>query len=273
MSADEDHLDPATGPNSLALLAAIVKAHAVPVGQAGQREPIYCFKTQGGSHLQHPSLKEIPDYDEAVIDELHAGGLVSVEYTGPGSTAITPTPQGRSTVDVYERTQSDDPVADTAPLLAAISAQADAANKLAWPAVRPVLSALRDYWIEGGFSIHGIQMRALLVACPEAHGALFIATIRALTKGGYLEPVSGVRMNNIPAEVALTDRARAVLDGWPGAEPKDLAENLLAVLAERADNESDPVRKRRLVQVGETVKELGMSLTSEVLAKVITGGM
>jgi hypothetical protein len=273
VSEDEGQRDPSAGPDPLQLLTAFVRAHAVPVGQSGKREPIYGFTTSGGLHLQHPHLKEIPDYDQAVIDDLNTDGMISIEYTGSSSVAITPTPQGRSTVETFERTQREDPVADTAPLLAALAAQAAAANKLAWPAVRPVLSALRDYWMDGGFSIHGIQMRALLVACPAENRGLFTATVRALVSGGYLEATSSVSLSSIPVEAMLSDRARAVLDGWPGAEPNDLAENLIAVLVERAQTEPDPVRKRRLVTVAETVKELGMSLTSEVLAKVITGGM
>jgi hypothetical protein len=262
-----------SGPDPMILLTALVKAHEIPVGQTGRREPIYGFKASGGLQLQHPSLNEIPDYDEALLEELHAGGLVSIDYPGAGTLAITPTPTGRSAVDAYERVQTDEPIGDTAALLATIAAQADAVNRLGWPAVRPVLSALRDYWMAGGFSAHGIEMRTLLVSCPEEHCGLFTATIRALVEGGYLEPTGSLSVNNIPAELVLTDRARATLDGWPGAQPIELAENLLAVLAERAEREPDPVRKRRLVQVGDTVKELGMSLTSEVLAKVITGGI
>jgi hypothetical protein len=77
----------------------------------------------------------------------------------------------------------------------------------------------------------------------------------------------------MPAELQLTDRARSILDGWPGAPPEELVENLLAVLAHEAQQEQDPVRKSRLEKVGATVKELGVSTASEVIAKVLTGGM
>jgi hypothetical protein len=145
-------------------------------------------------------------------------------------------------------------------------------NQFAWPAVRPVLQALSGYWAAGGFSPHGIQLPSLLAACPSGREALFAATIRALIEGEYLSQAGTLSANHLPAEVELTDRARAVLDGWPGAEPSDLAENLLAVLAERAEHEPDPTQKLRLQQLLSTMKELGISVTSEVLAKVITGG-
>ena len=131
--------------------------------------------------------------------------------------------------------------------------------------------ALRDYWTAGGFSVHGIQIRALLLALPAEQHGLFVATIRALVSRGYLEPTAdGLSMNGIPAEVMLTDHARAVLDGWLGAQPQDLAENLLAVLEERAEQEPDPVRKSRLRQVGQTIREIGIG---EVLARVAAGPM
>jgi hypothetical protein len=37
----------------------------------------------------------------------------------------------------------------------------------------------------------------------------------------------------------MTDPARAVIDGWPGAAPEELFENLLAVLAAQEASETD----------------------------------
>lgn len=123
--------------------------------------------------------------------------LISIDYTGTSSMAITPTPQGRSTVETYKRIQGSEPSGNTDPLLSALTAQAAAVNKLAWPAVRPVLSALRDYWMDGGFSIHGIQMPALLLICPPELRDLFTATVRALVSSGYLESTSSVRRTRV----------------------------------------------------------------------------
>jgi hypothetical protein len=213
----------------------------------------------------------LPPYDEAALNELRSQGLITWTGSG-GSYQVTPTQAGREAVAALERIRNEEPVADLAPVLAALAGQAAAANALAWPAVRPVLQSLSDYWATAGYSPHGIQLTAIRSACHNGHVGLFAATVRALAEGGYLEQVGALGFPDMPAEVRLTDRARAVLDGWPGAEPADLVENLLAVLAERAQREPDPSQKRHLQVVLETLKELGVSVTSEVLAKVISGG-
>jgi hypothetical protein len=78
------------------------------------------------------------------------------------------------------------------------------------------------------------------------------------------------RVFRAPIEVTLTDKTRAILDGWPGATPNEFVENLLAVLTFAAVNEGDPERRGRLEGLLVAIKEVGVSLTSEVLAKVFT---
>ncbi len=143
-------------------------------------------------------------------------------------------------------------------------------NKLSWPAVRPVLIALRDYWEAGGFSPNGIQLPAVVNVFDE-HEGLFIATVRALVAGDYLRAAGDVLVLHTPAEVHLTDRARSAIDGWPGAAPEELVESLLSVLLTSAATEPDPAKKRRFERVAETIKELGVSTASEVIAKVLVG--
>lgn len=175
--ADLDHLT---------LLRALVEAHAVFYGDPPERRSIMWFRAAGREVLQHPALADLPPHDAALIEELHGQGLIDVEYH-ERSRSIVPTPAGRRVVEVYDRTQTDEPIADTTAFISVVAAQAQAANKLAWPAVRPVLVALRDYWMDGGFSVDGIQMRALLLALPTEQHGLFVATTRALVAGGYLE--------------------------------------------------------------------------------------
>jgi hypothetical protein len=262
-----------SGPDPLPVLAALVKAHAAPLPQTGTREPIYFMELGGGSEIQHHALgDDVPDFDKTVLEELHGQGLLLVEYHDH-TMKIVPTPEGRRVAEQYERAQSEHPLADLGPFLQALATQAGTDNPLAWPAVRPVLVALRDYWAAGGFPVHGIQLRPLLTAAPEEHVGLFTATIRSLIAGDYLRATSQLGLNDLPSEAELTDRARAILDGWPGAAPDELVVNLLAVIAERAHSETDPVRKSRLEAVGATIKELGVSTASEVISKVITGGM
>ncbi len=269
-------------PNELNVLRAFVEAHAQPHPNTGGREPIMYLRHLGGSSLEHHALAERPPgVDEALLEDMQAKNFISIDYR-EHNWNITPTSFGRAVIEENDRIESRDLIAEVEPLVEALSFQAQAENPLAWPAVRPVLAALRTYWQRGGFSQHGIQLLALREALPDEHGALFAATIRALVDGGYLAPAGVLGglitdasggVSEIPGEVALTEKAHTILDGWPGAAPEELVENLLAVLAVAAADESDPARKRRLERLAETIREVGVSITSEVIAKVVTGGI
>lgn len=262
-----------SGPDPLPVLKALVEAHAVP-DHTGTRETIFYLHYMGGAELQHHALPEvgIPGVDDAVLEDLHRAGYLDIEY-GKNTWRLTPTPAGRAVVEQHDRIMTAEPAADLQSILDAVANQAQASNKLAWPAVRPVLEALRDYWEAGGYSRHGIQFTAVLKQIPEEQADLFRATVRALTAGSYLEPITDFEVNDIPAEAVLTEKAHAVLDGWPGAAPDDLGENLLAVLLAAAEAESDPARKQRFKRLAETVREVGVSTAGEVLAKVLMGGV
>jgi hypothetical protein len=269
----------AGAPDMLAALRAFVAAHAVPDPRTGSRDPIMYLPFRGG--LMHPALGEDrPSVDDALIEELHDNGLISIDY-GANSWQITPTSQGRRVVEEEERSRSGEPAADIAPLRAAFERQAEVPNPLAWPAVRPVLEALRAYWQESGYPAHGISLLPVADKLADSAAPAFAATIRALVASGYLDrgSLGGTivdddgRRSEFPGEVALTDRAHAVLDGWPGASPSELVENLLAVLVRSAAEEGDPTRRRRLETVTSAIKELGVSVTSEVIAKVVAGGV
>jgi hypothetical protein len=271
------------GPNEVEVLRAFVEAHAQPHPRTGDREPIMYLRHLGGSEVQHHALEgRPPGIDEALLEDMQAKGLITIDYRAHNWN-ITPTSFGREVIEEQDRVQTTELVADIEPVIRALSAQGENDNPLAWPAVRPVLAALRGYWQRGGFSQHGIQLVAVADALPNEHGALFGATIRALVNGGYLAQNgvmgavitddSGRRVAQLPAEVSLTEKAHTILDGWPGAAPEELVENLLAVLAVAAADEPDPARKRRLERLAETIREVGVSITSEVIAKVLTGGM
>lgn len=253
----------------------LVRSHDKPHPQTGHREPILVIRSLGGSSLHHHAFGDgaggRPDLDDAYLEELAGLGLIDFDYSG-NTPKFAPTAFARKLVEQHERVMTAEPVADVSPVLLAISQQYAAGNKLGWPAVRPVLAALREYWEAGGFSSFGIQVPAIRHAVSDEYAGLFAATLRALVAGGYLEATSALTFNDMPAEVELTDRAHSVLDGWPGATPEDLLENFLAVLAAQAAAESDPEKESLLRRVGETVRELGVQTGSEVLAKVITGG-
>ena len=230
------------------------------------------LKFAGGSGLNHHALADPPAVDDALLEELSSQGYLDIDYR-EHNWNLTPTASARSLVEQHQRILDLEPVADLQPVLDAVAEQAGSSNKLAWPAVRPVLGALRTYWEAGGFSPHGVAIPAVLAALPEEHEGLFIATMRALVGGDYLLRMTDLSANDMPAEVAFSDRAHSVLDGWPGASPDELVENLLAVVAAMAAAETEPSRKRRLEGLAETVRELGVATAGDVLARAFTGGL
>ena len=261
-------------PDSIALLRALVDAHAQGSPSDGRREPVLCLHWQGGSALQHQHTVPEggwPDFDDALLEELRSQGLLDIGGWGADVWELTPTELGRKTVEQHDRAMSTSSAADLGGVLAAIEAQSSAGNKLAWSAVRPVLAALRAYWEAAGFSPYGVQLPPLLAALPDEHENLVRATVLQLIGGGYLSQTGNLAVGGIPIEVAITERAHAVLDGWPGAAPEELVENLVAVLTTAAATEPDPARQGRLERVLETVRELGVATASEVLSKVLLG--
>jgi hypothetical protein len=206
-----------------------------------------------------------------MLEELHSQGLVSIEYN-ENTWSITPTKLARQLEDELERAYDEQPKADLTALVDALERQRGAENKLAWSAVRPVLTALRRYWEDAGFPAEGIGIMPLLAAVPDGTEGQLRATIRSLIGSGYLASAADIELQDVSAFVAVTERTHAVLDGWPGATSQELVENLLAVLTERAAREPDGDKRRRLERVRDTVRELGVSTASEVLAKVLTGG-
>lgn len=262
-------------PTATEALIVFVDAHEIPHPNTGHREPILFIQTMGGGGIQHHGIPQesTPEVDEALIEEMHSDGTISIDYNSGGSLSITPTALGRQLAKEHKRVTGSDSSGNFDGVLAAIAEQHTAAAKLAWPAVRPFLSALRDHWEAEGLSPHGISLIALFKVTPDEHDDLALATLRALLADGYLRPTSAMAWGDppMPAEVQFTDRSRQALDGWPGADPPDLVANLLAVLAEEAAAEPDDARKRRLLRVAETVRELGVDIAGNVLSQVITG--
>jgi hypothetical protein len=262
---------PIAADKRIQILTALVEAHDTPDSN-GNREPISLFKHSGGHSLHHHAIREeeLTDLDEALVNELYAEGLADLDY-GEHSIHIRPTALARDVVAQHERVMNLEPKADLGPVLSALAAQAKSDNKLSWPAVRPVLGALRRYWEEAGFSEHGIQIPPIFNTLPDKEVGLFQATIKSLVEGDYIRSSSNLGLAGMPAEVVFTARTQSTLDGWPGAEPDELVENLLAVIAAVSAHEEDPATKKRLQKFGETVRELGVTTAGEVLAKVLMG--
>lgn len=266
-------------PNELALLRTIVEAHAKSDPHSHTREPIY-FLEHHGAMMHHAISGDPPYIDGALVDDLQRKGLISVEYGGQGTQKITPTSFGRETIQGLDRSEQG-ATADASPIIEALTRQSTAPNPMAWPAIRPVLEAFRDYWQASGYPAEGVGVRPLLKDLPDDLLAIFAATVRALSTSGYVDasPLTAKAMLDdgsthvIPVEISLTGKSREVLDGWPGATPRELVDNLLAVLTFVAANEPDPQRRGRLEGLVTAIKDVGVAVTSEVLAKVITGGV
>jgi hypothetical protein len=162
----------------LRILRAFVEAYAQPNRGTGGREPILLLRHMGGHTLHHHALPNAPDVDEGLLRELMNHGWIDLDYIEHGL-QITPTVTGRTVIEDQDRVQHADPVSDMASLVEAVAAQAASDNKLGWPAVRPVLAAVKDYWEGGGFSRHGVQLGAVLRSLPDEHQALFAVTVRS----------------------------------------------------------------------------------------------
>lgn len=252
----------------LTVLRAFVKAHPQPHPTTQRREPIFYFPGHG--NLQHHALPDSPEVDDALLEEMRDEGLLDIDYR-QNLWAVTPAPLGRAAIEQQDRIAARAALSTSA-LSGALIAQASSPSKLAWPVVRPVLAELRSLWEAGGFSPHGIPLPKIFDSLPIEQQELFAATVRSLIAGRYLDEMHGLVAYDLPVEVTLTERAHVILDGWPGAEPSELVENLLAVLTAAIATETDPERKTRLQRLFDTVKEIGVSTAGEVLAKVLTGG-
>lgn len=259
--------------DEIAILQALVEAHETPHPKTGAREPVMFLKMLGGHHIQHHALDSdaVEDLDEALVEDFHSKGLVDVDYR-EHNLNIRTTSLAASMVDEHERVTDDSPTADLDPIFAAIREQAAVENPLGWPAVRSTLLALRGYWQDSGYPEHGIRLGPILTGIPEHDVGLFRATVRALRTGDYLDSASQLQVGGLPGEMTLTARAHAVVDGWPGASGTELAENLLAVLVDAADEENDPAEQKRLRKLADTVREVGVATAGDILARAITGG-
>src|SRR3954451_23149911 len=130
------------GASEIEVLRAFVEAHAQPYPGRATREPIMYLRHLGGSSLEHHALKDPPTgVDEALLEDMHAKGLVSIDFR-EDTWNITPTEFGRSVIEESDRVNNPAALADVQLLKEAAKQQAEAPNPLGWPVVRPVLAAL-----------------------------------------------------------------------------------------------------------------------------------
>jgi hypothetical protein len=87
--------------------------------------------------------------------------------------------------------------------------------------------------------------------------------IRGEFEGGTLGPEY-----SLPLEKGLQ-----IINGWPAQDREMAYEKLLAVLDERVASSTNEEEKTRWRELRDRATDVGQSLMTEVLAKIITGGM
>ena len=258
-------------PNELDVLRALVTAHDQRHPRTGDREPIMFLRAMGGSHIGHHALANLPEgVDEAMLEDMHGKGLISIDYR-QHNWNITPTAYARQIIDESNRINRDEPTTDLSELLRRNHNPGTGGESIALARCSP--GHRRAEELLGGERILATWSAVTTcgLAIPDEQQGLFAATIRALIQGAYLAATGslamvmsdeGVTLGQLPGEVVVTDKAYEILDGWPGAAPEELVENLLAVIASAAASKPDPSRKRRLETLGATIRETGVAIAS-----------
>lgn len=252
----------------LKLLRTLVEAYEQR-DDSGMREKFYVFSVSGGAMIQHRTLNE--RVDETLIDELQLKGLLDIDYSGSGSTKIVvPTARARELIGQLETAFPEHIQADA--LADAVSDALASDDPLAWDHGLAVLKAVDATWRAGGYEPTGVPIAALVSELEDGQQAVAKALMRSLLAGDYIRESSDLGAADLPALATLTDRARGALGGWPSQDPQVLAQALVSALDRAAQHEADPVKKRRLMAVGETLRELGVATASEVVSKVLVSG-
>jgi hypothetical protein len=145
-----------------------VEAHAQPEPGTGTREPIYYIEHHH-KVMHHAILDDQPYIDDALVDTLQTKGLISIDYGGSHTLRLTPTDLGRETVRRIDRSTAPSTTA-IEPLVAAFGDQALSSNPMAWPSIRPVLEALRDYWHACGYPPDGVVLSVIANEMSEGIG-------------------------------------------------------------------------------------------------------
>jgi hypothetical protein len=91
---DHETNDETRPPNALDVLRAFVAAHSRLDPRTGLREPIW-YLTFRGDLMHHALGANPPAVDDALIEEMQAHGLISIDYR-ENNWALTPTPYGRN---------------------------------------------------------------------------------------------------------------------------------------------------------------------------------
>lgn len=213
------------------------------------------------------------DVDKPTLEVMAAEGWIDIDYA-TSNLSFVPTPYGRSFVESSIRVDTEEALADVAPIVTAINDQDEAENRFAWGHVSETLGAIRNYWDSSGFPATGIALPAIYAALEDDQARLLGATVSRLYEGAYFSTRHPqLHSLDAPAEVILTEKAFQALDGWPGGSNIDMAVSLIAAIGDRAGIEGDPEKRSKLESLGKTAKEIGVETISEIVAKIATSSV
>lgn len=120
------------------------------------------------------------------------------------------------------------------------------------------------------------EMGKLLETFPaEQHGDVR-HSLRRLGAHGYIEtltagPTLGDPRVEVLAVQGVTEHGLRAVGAWPD-DAELLADQLLAVLAERAKDEPEPEKRSKLAALGGMGRDVVVSVVSTTLARLMGGG-
>ncbi|MBK5232645.1 MAG: hypothetical protein JJE13_06655 [Thermoleophilia bacterium] len=246
------------------LLVAMSEAFDEPHPNTGSREPLLFLKFMGGQQLQHHAFDADDEaIDEELLESLADQGLVRLSHTAKGSTQIFVTEKGQKLAAEARRLIEGDPALET-----------QEAIDLDWDAVvRPVLQHTYEHWKKQGAPISGVL--STRVADDASQSDLeALRAISLLAESGYLSQAGSLSTDLGPTAVTVTPRGLEIVGGWPSTTGQAAAEALIAALdREIEEAEGQPERQGKLKELREVATDVGQGVLSDVLTRVITGGL
>jgi len=250
---------------SVRLLIALADAFAVRDDQ-GAREPLFTFRAAGELQIQHPAFPadDWRHIDDEVLEHLASQGLIRLEY-GNNTNKVFVTVDGERVADEARRLlQPEDDVPE--------GLEVD----LDWETVaRPVLEAVYAAWRARGAPADGVIASSVARAVGDGddNGRQTRRAVALLVQEGYLDAAGSMVVDNAPAAIIVTGRGMQVVGGWPTTTAEAATYALLVALDRAIEETTEPERKTKLQRFREVALDLGQGTLTEVLARVVTGGM
>jgi hypothetical protein len=141
------------------------------------------------------------------------------------------------------------------------------------PVLRAVGAALSRLGADSAAATFGVSSDLVNDELNRPHEDGRTATaLKALADGGYLKPER--EFGSFGPEHGLpTEKGHQIISGWPSREPGMVYTRLLEVLDEQADAAEDEQEEKRWRDLRKRVADIGQSIVTDVLTRVVTGGL